>query len=108
MRISDWSSDVCLPISLIISGPADESPDLYVKVNRIVPKLVKQETEEGEGDFFVDEKAKQVHLSETGMENAERLLHEAGILKDEQDGLDRKSTRLNSSHYCASRMPSSA
>ncbi|PKM01397.1 MAG: preprotein translocase subunit SecA, partial [Gammaproteobacteria bacterium HGW-Gammaproteobacteria-6] len=72
---------------LIISGPADESPDLYVKVNRIVPKLVQQATEEGEGDFFVDEKAKQVHLSEAGMENAERLLHEAGILKDEEDAL---------------------
>ncbi len=72
---------------LIISGPADESPDLYVKVNRIVPKLVQQATEEGEGDFFVDEKAKQVHLSEAGMENAERLLHEAGILKDDEDAL---------------------
>jgi len=72
---------------LIISGPADESPDLYVKVNRIVPKLVRQATEEGEGDFFVDEKAKQVHLSEAGMENAERLLHEAGILKDDEDAL---------------------
>jgi len=72
---------------LIISGPADESPDLYVKVNRIVPKLVKQASEDGEGDFFVDEKAKQVHLSEAGMENAERLLHEAGILKDEEDAL---------------------
>jgi len=72
---------------LIISGPADESPELYLRVNQIVPKLVKQESEEGEGDFWVDEKGKQVHLSETGMEHAEALLLQAGILKDEEDSL---------------------
>jgi preprotein translocase subunit SecA len=72
---------------LIISGPADESPELYIRVNRIVPKLVKQETEEGEGDYWVDEKGKQVHLSEEGMQHAEELLREAGILKDEEDTL---------------------
>ena len=71
---------------LIISGPADESPELYVKVNRIVPKLVKQESEQGEGDFWVDEKGKQAHLSEQGMEHAEELLREAGII-GEDDGL---------------------
>ncbi|MEO8367234.1 MAG: preprotein translocase subunit SecA [Pseudoxanthomonas sp.] len=72
---------------LIISGPADESPELYIRVNRIVPKLVKQETEEAEGDYWVDEKGKQAHLSEAGMQHAEELLREAGILKDEQDTL---------------------
>ncbi|HEY5970451.1 MAG TPA: DEAD/DEAH box helicase, partial [Pseudoxanthomonas sp.] len=72
---------------LIISGPADESPELYIRVNRIVPKLIKQETEESEGDFWVDEKGKQVHLSEAGMLHAEELLREAGILKDEEDSL---------------------
>ncbi|MGH8062262.1 MAG: preprotein translocase subunit SecA [Pseudoxanthomonas sp.] len=72
---------------LIISGPADESPELYIRVNRIVPKLVKQETEEGDGDYWVDEKGKQVHLSEGGMQHAEELLREAGILKDEEDTL---------------------
>ncbi|WP_146906951.1 preprotein translocase subunit SecA [Arenimonas daejeonensis] len=71
---------------LIISGPADESPELYVKTNRIVPKLVKQETEDGEGDYWVDEKGKQAHLSEQGMEHAEELLREAGIL-DADDSL---------------------
>jgi preprotein translocase subunit SecA len=65
---------------LIISGPADESPELYVKVNRIVPKLVKQEKEDGAGDYWVDEKGKQAHLSEQGMEHAEELLRQAGIL----------------------------
>ncbi len=72
---------------LIISGPADESPELYIRVNRIVPKLVKQETEESEGDFWVDEKGKQVHLSEAGMQHAEELLREAGILESEEDSL---------------------
>ena len=72
---------------LIISGPADESPELYIKVNRIVPQLTRQETEEGEGDYFVDEKSKQVHLSEAGQEHAEELLRTAGILQGEDDSL---------------------
>src|SRR3954468_20661733 len=56
---------------LIISGPADESPELYVRVNRMIPKLSRQEKEEGEdGDYWVDEKQKQVHLTERGMEHA--------------------------------------
>ncbi|MHC5150029.1 preprotein translocase subunit SecA [Stenotrophomonas rhizophila] len=72
---------------LIISGPADDSPELYIRVNRVVPHLIKQEAEEGEGDFWVDEKGKQVHLSEAGMEHAEALLVEAGILNAETEGL---------------------
>ncbi|MBA0329457.1 MULTISPECIES: preprotein translocase subunit SecA [Stenotrophomonas] len=72
---------------LIISGPADDSPELYIRVNRVVPHLVKQEAEDGEGDFWVDEKGKQVHLSEAGMEHAEQLLVEAGILNGETEGL---------------------
>ncbi len=71
---------------LIISGPADESPELYVKVNRIVPQLKRQEVEDGVGDFWVDEKSKQVHLSEAGQEHAEDLLRRSGII-DENDGL---------------------
>ncbi|HEL4297537.1 preprotein translocase subunit SecA [Stenotrophomonas sp. GD03930] len=72
---------------LIISGPADDSPELYIRVNRVVPNLVKQEVEDGEGDFWVDEKGKQVHLSEAGMEHAEQLLVDAGILNAETEGL---------------------
>lgn len=68
---------------LIISGPADESPELYVKVNRLLPKLTRQEKEDGDGDFWVDEKQKQVHLSEAGMEHAEKLLREAGIINED-------------------------
>jgi len=72
---------------LIISGPADDSPELYIRVNRVVPSLIRQDAEEGEGDFWVDEKGKQVHLSEAGMEHAEQLLVEAGILSAETEGL---------------------
>jgi len=69
---------------LIISGPADESPELYIKVNRIVPTLTRQEKEDGDGDYWVDEKGKQVHLSEGGQEHAEELLRKAGIIGDEE------------------------
>ncbi len=68
---------------LIISGPADESPELYIRVNRVVPRLIKQEAEDGEGDYWVDEKGKQAHLSEAGMQHAEELLREAGIVAEE-------------------------
>lgn len=67
---------------LIISGPAEGSSELYYKVNELIPQLVKQEEEEGPGDFSVDEKTKQVHLTEEGHEKVERLLLEAGLLKE--------------------------
>jgi len=71
---------------LIISGPADDSPDLYIRVNQIVPSLLRQETEEGVGDYWVDEKGKQVHLSESGMERAEELLRKAQIIDAQHEG----------------------
>ncbi|HET9031927.1 MAG TPA: preprotein translocase subunit SecA [Dokdonella sp.] len=75
---------------LIISGPTDESPQLYVKINRLVPKLIRQETEEGEGDYWVDEKQKQVHLSEAGMEHAEDLLRADDIIGEGESLYDTK------------------
>ena len=75
---------------LIISGPTDESPQLYVKVNRLVPKLVRQEKEDSEGDFWVDEKQRQVHLSEAGMEHAEVLLRRDGIIGEGESLYDTK------------------
>ncbi len=67
---------------LIISGPADGDSELYGKLNAVVPKLVRQEEEEGEGDFSVDEKAKQVLLTEDGMENVEQILSDLEILAE--------------------------
>ncbi|MCK6413864.1 MAG: preprotein translocase subunit SecA [Azonexus sp.] len=67
---------------LIISGQADDHTDLYLAMRQVVPKLVRAESEEGEGDYWVDEKGHQVHLSETGYEHAEELLAEHGLLKE--------------------------
>jgi preprotein translocase subunit SecA len=71
---------------LIISGASDESPELYIKVNQVVPKLKRQANEEAEGDYWVDEKQKQVHLSEGGMAHAEQVLAKMGLI-DEDDSL---------------------
>jgi preprotein translocase subunit SecA len=67
---------------LIISGQAEDTTDLYVKINAIVPKLVRQKDEKGDGDYWVDEKAHQVLLSEAGHEHAENLLADSGMLPE--------------------------
>ena len=67
---------------LIISGPAEESSELYRKVNEIVPRLTRQKEEEGPGDYWVDEKSKQVYLTEAGHEQVEALLLEANLLRE--------------------------
>ncbi len=76
---------------LIISGPAEDSSELYIKVNKIIPHLIRQEKEDsdtfqGEGHFSVDEKARQVHLTERGLVNIEELLVSEGIM-DEGESL---------------------
>ncbi|UCE89606.1 MAG: preprotein translocase subunit SecA [Pseudomonadota bacterium] len=65
---------------LIISGPAEESSELYYRINELIPKLQKQEQEEGPGDYSVDEKGKQVFLTEAGHQRVEDLLAAAGLL----------------------------
>ncbi len=67
---------------LIISGPAEESNELYQKINLVVPKLVRQQEEDGPGDFSIDEKARQVSLTEEGHEHAEELLVTEGLLEE--------------------------
>ena len=68
---------------LIISGQADDKTDLYIKMKDIVPKLTRATDEKFEngGDFWVDEKGHQVHLSDAGYEHAEQLLVQAGLIK---------------------------
>jgi len=74
---------------LIISGPAEESTELYLKINKLVPKLVQQPfsespepvAEEG-GDFVVDEKNRQVELTEQGHEKVENELVRMGLLEE--------------------------
>jgi len=67
---------------LIISGPAEGSTELYQNINRVIPLLTRQEEEDGPGDFSVDEKAKQVFLTESGHEHAEELLEKNGLLQE--------------------------
>ena len=67
---------------LIISGPAEDSSGLYTSIDKIIPELTKQEGEEGPGDYSVDEKARQVFLTEAGHEKMEALLLTAGILRE--------------------------
>ena len=65
---------------LIISGAADDNTDLYKAVNEIPPLLTRQAEEKGEGDYWVDEKAHQVYLSEKGHEKVEKILTERGLI----------------------------
>lgn len=67
---------------LIISGQADDNVTLYQIMNQIPPNLIAQQSEEGEGDYWVDEKARQVILSEQGHEHAEEILVQMGLLQE--------------------------
>ncbi len=72
---------------LIISGPAEDSSELYTKINKLIPSLEKQDKEDdeeyrGTGHYTVDEKAKQVYLTETGQEFVEELLVKNGLMNE--------------------------
>ncbi|MFM8813065.1 MAG: preprotein translocase subunit SecA, partial [Methylophilaceae bacterium] len=88
---------------LIISGQADDSVELYTQVNQIALKLNRQETEEGEGDFWVDEKATQVIMSEQGHEHAEQLMEKSGLLAAGSSLYDASSISLVHHLYAALR-----
>ena len=80
---------------LIISGQAEDNIDLYYRLNEIAPKLVRQAEEKGEGDYWVDEKAHQVLLSEDGHEHAEQILSGAGLLAPGIEPLRRAQHRAH-------------
>ncbi|MDT8406670.1 MAG: preprotein translocase subunit SecA [Methylococcales bacterium] len=83
---------------LIISGATDESTEVYIKANQIVPLLSRQDKEDGnDGDFYVDEKARQVHLTERGHEHIEQLMVEHGLMEDGTSLYDTANIRLM--HY---------
>ncbi|MGN6984604.1 preprotein translocase subunit SecA [Neisseria sp. P0008.S010] len=67
---------------LIISGQADDNVQLYQIMNQVPPQLFRQESEEGEGDYWVDEKNHSVILSEAGHEHAEEILTKMGLLQE--------------------------
>jgi preprotein translocase subunit SecA len=79
---------------LIISGPSEESTELYAKLNRVVPKLASQVEEDGPGDYSIDEKGKQAHLTEAGQDRIEDVFVEAGLLSEGESLYDPASIRL--------------
>ena len=78
---------------LIISGPVDESIDLYKKINKLIPKLI-IETEDNEGDFTKDEKSKQIFITESGHQHIERLMIESGLIEKDESLYDAANIRL--------------
>ena len=67
---------------LIISGPSEGGTDLYTKIDVLIPRLTKQEEEGQPGDYSVDEKGRQVYLTEEGHQHVEQLMEEAGLLAE--------------------------
>ena len=82
---------------LIISGPTEDRSDLYQKIRVLMPLLVKQEVEEGPGDYSLDEKSRQAFLTEAGHERVENLLLEAGLIQPHDSLYDAINIRLM--HY---------
>lgn len=93
---------------LVISGPAEDGSELYIEINKIVPLLELQEKEdeegvEGDGDFTIDEKSKQVHLTERGQIKVEDLLTERGLIEEGDSLYSASSITLLSHVYSALR-----
>jgi preprotein translocase subunit SecA len=89
---------------LIISGQAEGSTDIYLKTNQIIPYLSRQEKSDDPemqdqmpGDYFVDEKSRQVHLTESGYERVEHMLAELGLIQEGSTLYDPINIRLM--HY---------
>ena len=79
---------------LIISGPAEESTELYIKINALIPRLTAQKAEDGPGDYAVDEKTKQATLTEDGHQKVEDLMAETGLLREGESLYDATNIRL--------------
>jgi len=89
---------------LIISGPTEEGTEVYLKTDQIVPFLTAQEIVEDKeqqekmpGDYLVDEKSKQIHLTEQGHERVEQLMVELGMMNEGATLYDAANIRLM--HY---------
>jgi preprotein translocase subunit SecA len=88
---------------LIISGQAEDNVDLYYRLNELAPKLSRQADEKGAGDYWVDEKGRQVLLSEEGHEHAEEILAAAGLLQPNSSLYDAHNIGLMHHLYAALR-----
>ncbi len=79
---------------LIISGAAEDNTETYLAINSLVSQFIRQENKEGAGDFLVDEKSKQVHLSEEGHQHVEEIFYKAGLLKEGESLYDANNIML--------------
>ncbi len=79
---------------LIISGPAEESTEIYHKVNKLVPRLKPQTEPDGPGDYTPEEKSKQVYLTEEGHARVEELMARAGLIGEGESLYDAKNIGL--------------
>jgi preprotein translocase subunit SecA len=79
---------------LIISGPAEESTETYLAINKLIPRLERQSEEDGPGDYSIDEKQRQAMLTEAGHERVEALMIEEGLLREGESLYDPANIRL--------------
>lgn len=79
---------------LIISGAAENSTDLYIAVNQLIPKLKKQEEKDGPGDYSIDEKTKQAYLTEEGHQQVEELFAKANLIRENESLYDAHNIML--------------
>jgi preprotein translocase subunit SecA len=88
---------------LIISGQSEENIALYQQMNLVPPRLTRQKDEESDGDYSVDEKSRQVLLSEAGHEKVEEILTEMGLLQPGGSLYDASNIMLMHHVYAALR-----
>lgn len=79
---------------LVISGPVDERSDLYIKMNALIAELKPQEEEDGPGDYTLEEKHKQIYLTDAGHEHVEALLTQNGLLREGESLYDAANLNL--------------
>jgi len=79
---------------LIISGPSEDSTDVYLRVDKLIPKLTAQKEKDGPGDFMPEEKSKQVFLTEEGHAKVEDLMARAGLIGEGESLYDAKNIGL--------------
>jgi preprotein translocase subunit SecA len=79
---------------LVISGAAEDSTELYLAINKLIPQLNKQTVKEGAGDYSIDEKSKQAYLSEGGHQRVEELFLQAGLIREGESLYDANNILL--------------
>ncbi|MDH3915726.1 MAG: preprotein translocase subunit SecA, partial [Chromatiales bacterium] len=79
---------------LIISGPSEDSIDVYLRVNKLIPQLKAQTEPDGPGDYSPDEKSKQVYLTEDGQIRVDELMQRSGMISEGESLYDAKNIGL--------------